>query len=153
MFPKRTWFFWKPKDSAIEIPMDHLGFIPTRDEFEAQVELARQFYSEVAPEDIDEHNEQRRISTSGEMQAGVVYVVQDQNMDYKIGQTIRLDQRLKDLAKKYGALKFILALDTADPSSLEATLHNHFAHRQIKYEWFQLTDEDIETIRTWRIGS
>ena len=77
---------------------------------------------------------------------GYVYLMQDDSGLYKIGATANLGKRFEQLKSGNPSLVLLLFAEVADPMALERLLHDKF-HKQRKYgEWFELCEEDVETI-------
>lgn len=81
---------------------------------------------------------------------GFVYLFHNtENDSYKIGLS-------KDPEKRLGAIKtslssdveMILSIETGDMVSLESYLHDRFKDRRIRGEWFKLTKEDVDYIKS-----
>ena len=65
----------------------------------------------------------------------------------KLGRTIDIATRLKDLQRGAGGLGELLALVSEDLVS-EAQAHRRWAHLRVTGEWFTLTDELGEWLRS-----
>jgi hypothetical protein len=66
---------------------------------------------------------------------------------YKIGRTNYLSDRLASLSTLPPFdLELIHAIDCDDSRKAEAELHQTFAEKRVKGEWFLLSEEDVEVI-------
>lgn len=78
---------------------------------------------------------------------GYVYLMCDAVSDtFKIGVTKRknIEERLKDLQTGNAADIFIRSYYECEyPYRLEKLLHNHFANKRVRGEWFALDAKDI----------
>lgn len=77
---------------------------------------------------------------------GYIYLIKS-SYGYKIGKTINLKQR----SKLFGVLmpfkfEFIFQKECKDYNNLELKLHEMFAHKNLNGEWFQLSEDDVNTI-------
>lgn len=70
----------------------------------------------------------------------MVYFLQAPDGKVKIGTTIRLSQRLKQLAKEHGCELRVLAV-VDGRYNVEKDLHRRFAHLRIVNEWFEPGDD------------
>lgn len=93
-----------------------------------------------------EKPKKKRIS-----QHGYIYVLRAPAMDpalYKIGREKVLNSRVDSLGIKLPwELELIAHIESDDYIGLEAELHQRFADKRDKGEWFRLTEEDIEWIK------
>lgn len=79
--------------------------------------------------------------------SGFVYVVLADTL-YKIGRTMDFKKRLHTLNQLLPyELETIAVIETEDMYKLEEKLHNKFASKRKKGEWFRLEDEDIEYLK------
>lgn len=80
---------------------------------------------------------------------GVVYFIKNNEGYTKIGKTHDLKNRLHNLKyESYGKdLRVIHLIESRDIDVLEKTLHKVFAHKRVKGEWFDLSDEDINIFK------
>ena len=83
-------------------------------------------------------------------QASVVYVIQIENTQrYKIGVTYDVRKRLSILQTGNAfELSIVYELKTKNARETESHLHRRFASKRIRGEWFELSDADIEYIKT-----
>lgn len=77
---------------------------------------------------------------------GFVYVIAGPNGLYKIGQTHSPEQRIKHLARKDAGLSLSFAFAVNCRTTWENYLHQAFAHRRVRGEWFRLQEEDIDIL-------
>lgn len=84
-------------------------------------------------------------------QYGYVYVLRAPVMDpalYKIGREKVLNSRVESLGITLPwDLELVAHIESDDYIGLEAELHQKFADKRDKGEWFRLTEEDIEWIK------
>jgi len=78
----------------------------------------------------------------------MVYVFKLKGYDYyKIGIAINVKKRLKDIDRinPFG-VEYIKSYETLYDKGVEGNLHNHFKDKWIKGEWFELTEDDVNSI-------
>lgn len=81
--------------------------------------------------------------------AGYIYVIQDTEYSklYKIGRTVEPARRLNDIRNFLpGSSEIIAIVDTQDAPTLEWQLHQRYAERRKRGEWFALTDTEVREI-------
>lgn len=83
-----------------------------------------------------------------------VYLIKDDESGfYKIGYAKCARKRLKALLKQEPLLpkpfQFWLVNKWYVPQSFETRLHERFADRRIRGEWFELTDADVEWLHDY----
>lgn len=80
---------------------------------------------------------------------GFIYLIHAVGSNrYKIGRTARIESRLARLkAQAPYPMELIHHFWTDDSTGMEATLHTKFQSKRVHGEWFELSDEDIETIK------
>lgn len=79
---------------------------------------------------------------------GYVYVLELSGF-YKIGSSKRPDKRYIQLSTGTPIdLKVVHWLKSPYYQTVEKQLHNRFAHKRTRREWFALTDEDIQWIKS-----
>jgi hypothetical protein len=85
--------------------------------------------------------------------AGFVYLLSDQNGNYKIGKTTSLDNRIKALnTQPPFELQLIAFQKTSNNSKLEADYHKKYSHKRLRGEWFKLTSDDVdETVKAFSV--
>ena len=81
---------------------------------------------------------------------GYIYVIHAVNTDrYKIGKSINPNNRLVSLSKQAPyKLKLLFSFAVQDMSRAEKQLHQHFVDKQVNSEWFQLSNDDIEDLKS-----
>jgi len=82
---------------------------------------------------------------------GYVYLIKDCERNlYKIGMTTDIRKRLNALQSSTGnsSLMLIHKIRSKRCSELEKILHQMFAGKCVFGEWFQLTDEDVDWIKS-----
>ena len=80
--------------------------------------------------------------------SGYVYVISNQQGQYKIGKAADVNSRLQSLATGSPfELVVILSYRVTNALEEEARLHAQFSAKKIRNEWFMLSDDDVETIR------
>ena len=73
--------------------------------------------------------------------------IKDKNK-YKIGLTSNLKQRISSLSNQNPfEIKLITAIENNDIYKLESELHKKFADKNIKGEWFELSQKDVDYIK------
>lgn len=79
------------------------------------------------------------------MPGGFVYIIQLGETDhYKIGMSIDVDKRLKQLQSRCPIpLKIVYRWFGYDYRYFEKALHDQFRKKHVTGEWFRLTTEDI----------
>ena len=96
---------------------------------------------------MDSHTGQwrRNIRSTGD---GIVYLIETE-LGYKIGQTKKAAQRTNSVLRSIpGKGRVIHTIETPDRIGLEKRLHIKYSHKKIKGEWFKLTPEDIQYIKS-----
>lgn len=84
--------------------------------------------------------------------AGYVYLLKSPTGHYKIGCTSNPHNR----AKTFGIqlpfeVEFLALIYFEDMYTLEAEMHEEFAHKRVNGEWFALDDADVEYIKSMEI--
>ena len=77
---------------------------------------------------------------------GFVYIGYDKQKRYKIGSTKDLQQREKTFITGNLDYKMLMSCYVNDFRKAEQYLHNYFKDKQIKNEWFNLTQEDLKLL-------
>lgn len=82
---------------------------------------------------------------------GYIYVVHAVDTElYKIGKSVNPNNRLASLSKQAPyRLKLLFSFAVKDMSRAEKQLHQHFVDKQVNSEWFQLSSDDIEHLKSW----
>lgn len=95
------------------------------------------------------HLTQRRPINRNRERAGYVYLIQSPTGAYKIGRTIDINRRIKTFHVKLPfEIEPICIIKTENMFVLEAQLHIKFALKRLDGEWFKLTTEDVEYIKS-----
>lgn len=85
---------------------------------------------------------------NGTNRPGYVYVLRSPTGAYKIGYAENPANRLRTFSVKLPfEVEYELLIKTDDMRSLEAKLHERYAHRHINGEWFALTADDLAELR------
>ncbi|HEU5088698.1 MAG TPA: GIY-YIG nuclease family protein, partial [Roseiflexaceae bacterium] len=84
---------------------------------------------------------------------GYVYVLRADNGTYKIGMARDVAQRVQAIAAFVPFhIDLIVAIETDRMRQLERGLHECFAERRLRGEWFALLDSDVEAIEALGCG-
>lgn len=80
---------------------------------------------------------------------GFVYVLKSETGHFKIGRTIDPDSRYKTFGITLPfRIEYELVIKADDYVALEKALHARFAAKRLDGEWFQLTPDDLEMLRS-----
>ena len=91
-----------------------------------------------------------RKGKSAKPDVGYVYLMKS-GRHYKIGRTISLGSRERQLASKIPVPPTTIhSIETDDPVGVEAYWHRRFAEKRGEGEWFELTSEDVAAFKRWR---
>jgi len=134
--------------------------IISREDFEWLVRTGSKFYANHSDYEIAGMNLEIRESVTtfsykpierdmpAQKDEGFVYLLKADNGFYKIGRTISLDDRIKQLGTASPCeLELVLSIESDDCRNLEESLHELFDDRRVKGEWFELDSKDIAYIR------
>lgn len=89
------------------------------------------------------------IRNNSKNNPGYVYLIKNNSGSYKIGITINLERRIKTFqTANDNKLVLIDFTVVKDRILVEKTLHSKLKYKRLSGEWFQLTDIEVETIRT-----
>lgn len=82
---------------------------------------------------------------------GYIYVIQAVGtVRYKIGKSIDPHNRLTNLSKQAPyRLKLVFSFTVKDMSKAEKQLHQYFVDKRVNSEWFELSDADVEHLKSW----
>lgn len=81
--------------------------------------------------------------------AGYVYLVQSPTSFYKIGRTKNPDDRLKTFEVKLPfEVSYAAVIEACDMYTLEKTLHHIYDSKRVNGEWFNLSDTDVQYIKS-----
>lgn len=141
---------------------DHSGYVPTYEEIQPFIRMCLRFYDRVSDAEILAWNEQRKnhqihqASTATEEQKqptkhkGYIYLLSGGGY-HKIGKTIDLDKRLSQIYPKLPfEVELIHWIETDDIDGFEESLHERFADKRTNGEWFELNQEDIDYLKSFR---
>lgn len=130
------------------------GFIVPKDDIARLFQELNRFFEVHSSEDIEAHNQviQNRMSHP-EMEEigdgpGHIYLMKDTQNRYKIGLSIDPERRLQQMKRKNGEVYLIHTFPADNMAQAEKALHWNYRLQKIKGEWFDLTDKDIEFIRS-----
>jgi len=114
--------------------------------------------------DIEEHNRENSLEWEKEqwkqscrkkpLQAnipsrrGYIYFVQDGEGRVKIGKTINMSKRIREYTKLPTEPIILHTFESENYSDAEILVHNRYADQRLRGEWFDLTKEDIEFIKS-----
>lgn len=79
--------------------------------------------------------------------SGYVYIVKSLGY-YKIGMTSKQSERVKALRVSLPVLKLINQFACKDRQRVESYLHKKYKKQQVKGEWYKLTKEDIQWLKS-----
>lgn len=81
---------------------------------------------------------------------GFVYIIKEHKYNtYKIGKTKNLKQRMNLFGVKLPfKIEIVHIIASDDYSEIETELHKTFAEKRLEGEWFDLSDEDIEWLKS-----
>lgn len=103
------------------------------------IRLSRECLEEI-PNWCAEHQREQ----VGQERGGYVYLLKADNGLYKIGRSKSLDARIKQLGLILPyELELALVIETIDTTKLEQELHDHFADKRKRGEWFELDESDL----------
>lgn len=79
---------------------------------------------------------------------GYVYLVKNQDGNYKIGRSLNPNKRIESMGVKLPfPIEAVCIIPSEQMSRLEQELHARFDDKRLNGEWFALADEDVEYIR------
>jgi hypothetical protein len=132
--------------------------ISRRDEAMNIVKGIQTFYDALTDDEIElldmecldkNHVAQPPIPKKSRQRAGFVYVLRGTDSHYKIGLTSDPISRLKTFTVKLPfKVSYELVIPTEDMAGLEKELHTRFESKRVEGEWFALTDQDVNDIRS-----
>lgn len=99
--------------------------------------------------DVDDYTLRDTIAQNPK--PGIVYLLQDAEVTYycKIGRTTNPKERITQFDIKLPfRVKVLHTIVCRDCVSAEKELHARYAEKRVRGEWFNLTDGDIQTIRS-----
>ncbi len=86
---------------------------------------------------------------------GYVYFVQEHmNGTFKIGKTKHIEKRMNVFGVKLPFKnELIYLIKTGNHHQTEVAFHNHFSHKRLEGEWFQLNQDDVVWIKEQKYTS
>lgn len=136
--------------------IDNCGAILTWSEIQGILQAIEPFYNHFSDEQIELHNKnrynipnpQKHEKEKEKNTTGYVYLLKAGKF-YKIGLTKTLDERIKQLSTiPPFDLELIHAIASYDMYTLETDLHEKFSAKRKRGEWFELTQADVDFIRS-----
>jgi hypothetical protein len=142
------------------------GYITTRKEFEEITAGMMKFFEHYSDEDIkqynteaDERREQRRfeqaIQRKGNRKSaiGFIYLIRAENGLYKIGKAKNVSTRMQPFSVSF-PMKWdlVYSFQANDYNYAEALLHQRYANKRDVGEWFKLSIDDVEYIKSLQDG-
>jgi len=107
--------------------------------------ISSSIYSGLGSMDTELPDEDRK---SMPPKSGYIYVLRADNGLYKIGRSVNIDGRIKRLETVLPyELEFVCAIEAEDYITTEERLHQVFADKCVKGEWFELAKADIEYLK------
>lgn len=86
------------------------------------------------------------------MKQGYVYIGYDGSSKYfKIGKTVDLDRRVREIKNMNPTFEILLHAPVDDQNMVEAHLHKYFENRRVVGEWFNLSVEEVSQLTGGRI--
>jgi Meiotically up-regulated gene 113 len=90
------------------------------------------------------------LNRKEKLATGFVYLMKS-GRHHKIGRTISVGSRERQLAVKIPIPPTTIhAIETDDPSGVEAYWHHRFAEKRGEGEWFNLSSDDIKAFKRWK---
>lgn len=88
------------------------------------------------------------------LRPGFVYLIQSPTGAFKIGRTKDPNNRMKTfgIALPF-EVEYLCLISTQNMNSLESKLHKKYADKRINGEWFNLSSEDVEYIKSLAVQS
>ena len=84
-----------------------------------------------------------------QMKTGYIYFVHaDGTNRYKIGLTVDLDRRMRELNGKQAPFenKLLWSIEVSDMRSAEKDLHDMFSNRRVNGEWFVFNESELDEV-------
>jgi len=150
------------KDPSMIIPCKRDGNIITKKELNIILKDIINFYKKyndkkieeinielVKPENINNNNTVKKKNNKG-----YIYFIKAENGLVKIGKTINLKNRCKNI-RDNNLLKteLLFAIETNNLTKIEYNLHKRYENKRDKGEWFHLTENDIGELKEYLIKS
>lgn len=79
---------------------------------------------------------------------GYVYIIESELGIYKIGRTKNVDARISQLKSLPFKIELVHTITCEDDQQFEQGLHDRFKDKRKTGEWFNLTKDDIEQLKT-----
>lgn len=80
---------------------------------------------------------------------GFVYLIKHLDFGFmKIGKTSDLKVRFNQLKQEFGRIETVHFIETENAIELEKYFHKMFADKRSEREWFNLTEEDVQIIKS-----
>lgn len=81
---------------------------------------------------------------------GFVYLIQSPTGYYKIGKTVNPNNRMKTFSVKLPfEVEYVCLFEVEDMSAMERFFHDMFSSRHVNGEWYALSTDDVEQMKTW----
>lgn len=136
---------------------DSIGRVVTREEWDRLCVMVNRFFEyhgpDIAESMNDDTEEVKNKSVSGNNnrekdRSGFVYFLKADNNLVKIGKTKRLDERIHHFSVKLPyQTQLIHSISTSNMDQLERHFHKVFVQKRKHGEWFELSEEDITSIK------
>lgn len=120
----------------------------------SEASVSKEEYEEYVKQEIELSNHPPiRIPTKSGNRSnpeGYVYMMHNEKTDlYKIGHSCDPKSRRRAVSKDTrGHIRLIWQMYTLDRYELERSIHEHFYDKHVDSEWFALTPEDVEHIKS-----
>jgi len=151
-----------PQEDGTFVPADQGGEIIAKEKFTDLIDKANAFYSNYSSEDIEtanRENKERREqrfqdakslkASHSKAKPGIVYLIREnQGGFFKIGKSTDFKRRKSSLNLHLPVgYEVIHTINTQDIDRLERELHARFASKRMQGEWFDLTEEDVVSVK------
>jgi len=125
------------------------GYVLSKEDWYRIKRRVDAFYTSVTSEDIDWLNTEKRKERDqrDRVMSGYIYLMQADNGYHKIGRTINLETRNKNLMREYPLeIKIVHSFFCRNCVKAEKRLLGMFSEKRLQGEWFSLEQQDIEFI-------
>jgi len=140
-------FKYLEKNDLIEFELYKREKTPTREvALKAKVRLNTERYKVITHQysRYNWRNEAQKLT-----RAGYVYLLAGGDY-YKIGRSVNVDIRIAQIEPKLPfEIKLVHHAKVKDMYETEAFLHEKFADKRVRGEWFRLTQDDVGWIKDW----